>query len=260
MDEKFSIEKRLLKLEEDQRNPWRFFIQYILSPLLVVIIGSIMTYRVESGKKEMQEIQVASTMLPILFSDDKYKTFAAQRLWSRILKDEGLKAEIDSILKNYIMNRIENTLDEEKDMEAASDIYDAAKIFGGKVGESVVDSIEQNERRSGRMKNYRQVRDLKKSGYDAMLRDDFELAYEKFKEASELSPHFYTTKKVFLLLDSNKAKLNYPNTQAYIIREILDKYSWRMPDETFEALQSKIGVSVTRNANVWRDSWRNSDK
>jgi len=61
------LENRIMELEKDRRNRLRFFIQYLLSPLLVVIVGVIFNWQLEKGKKEIQQLQIAQSMLTTLF-------------------------------------------------------------------------------------------------------------------------------------------------------------------------------------------------
>jgi hypothetical protein len=83
------LESRVSKLEGKPGE--KVFLKTILSPLLVVIIGGVLTWRVESGKSEISErieqnkadiqrIELAQKMVPLLFGGNPQEAFATQRL------------------------------------------------------------------------------------------------------------------------------------------------------------------------------------
>ena len=52
-----SLLTRVEKLESKKQNAFRFFIQYILSPALVVVIGVIFTYLYQKEKNEIDRVK-----------------------------------------------------------------------------------------------------------------------------------------------------------------------------------------------------------
>ena len=50
--ENSALEARVAKLEKQSAS--RFFVQYLLSPLLVLAVGAVMNYRVEQNRGEIE--------------------------------------------------------------------------------------------------------------------------------------------------------------------------------------------------------------
>lgn len=88
------IAERLGKLEKGKDGGVKFFVQYLLSPLLVVMVWLLFNWQIESSKKEVQQLQLAYSMLNTLFSDDEIKTITTKRLMDEVITREDLKNAI----------------------------------------------------------------------------------------------------------------------------------------------------------------------
>jgi len=91
----------------------RFFVQYLLSPLLVIVIGAIFYYELEEAKLsfqrlelEVKRIEATRGFMTELFSGSPQRAFVAERLIQQIV-DDKLAAEVSSIVKDYHAERIE---------------------------------------------------------------------------------------------------------------------------------------------------------
>ena len=60
------LEKRLSKLEKD--SPVRFFVQYLLSPLLIVAFGTFMNWQIERLRSDVSRLDVAQKMVANLLA------------------------------------------------------------------------------------------------------------------------------------------------------------------------------------------------
>lgn len=70
--EKEQLGDRIANLEKSKRGGLGFFVQYLLSPILVVAIGVLVNLQIEKDRKELQQLKVAQSMLTTLFSDDEF--------------------------------------------------------------------------------------------------------------------------------------------------------------------------------------------
>src|SRR5688572_11752840 len=107
-----TIEKltaRVEKLEKEKQGAFRFFIQYLLSPLLILAIGTIINFRIEASRAELQRLAAAQEMIPTLFDDNPDKAFATQRVLARTV-DAELASELDSLVSRYYSARLAASL------------------------------------------------------------------------------------------------------------------------------------------------------
>ena len=79
---------------------------------MVVVVGLMFNWQLEKDKKEIQQLQIAQTMLSTLFSEDKFKTLATKRLMDEVLESEKLKNEIGSIVEDYLTVKFNKSFEE----------------------------------------------------------------------------------------------------------------------------------------------------
>jgi len=63
---------------------------------------------------------------------------------------------------------------------------------------------------------------------------------EKFKETSDLYPDLHSVSEIYHLLESRQNNFAAPETGSKIYREIVEKYSWKIPNDIIQALKNKI--------------------
>ena len=102
-----AIEKRLSKLEN--QSSLKFFVQYLLSPILLVSIGTFINWRIEGQKAESNRVDVAQKMIPTLFGGNPDQAFATERLLAKIVDPESAK-DLHVIVVNYYQGKIESSL------------------------------------------------------------------------------------------------------------------------------------------------------
>ncbi|MCK5310636.1 MAG: hypothetical protein KAJ62_00905 [Desulfobacteraceae bacterium] len=231
------LEGRIEKLEKDKQSKFRFFVQYLLSPLLVVAVGLMFNWQLEKDKKEIQQLQIAQTMLSTLFSEDKFKTLATKRLMDEVLESEKLKNEIGSIVEDYLTVKFNKSF-EEGDYDSAQGILKATEIMGGSTGENIAKGIEKDKKVV--LSKYQSARENELNGYKALVSNNFKLALEKFEEAYNSYPGLHSVSEIYHLLESSQNEFDAPETGVKIYREIVEKYSWKVPDDIIQALKSKI--------------------
>lgn len=171
---------RIEKIESQHRQWWRFFLQYLISPIVLVLIAAYFNHNLERTKQdfqnlalEVQRLEAAQDMLSELFSDIPERAFVADRLMSQLVDDE-LAAEISQIVTNYYSHKLDRMLSTDS-VETVEQIMIAAEAIGGVAAESIARELE--------MKNYYVVvasvepdnrigalnaaNSLKEKGYDA---------------------------------------------------------------------------------------------
>lgn len=231
------LDYRIERLEKDKQNKFRFFVQYLLSPLLVVAVGLLFNWQLEKDKKEIQQLQIAQTMLASLFSEDKYKTLATKRLMDEVIESEPLKKEIGKIVEDYLTIKFEKSF-EEGDYESAQDILKATETMGGAVGKNIAKEIENDKKEV--LTKYQRAREKELNGFKALMNENLNVALEQFKNAYAIYPDLHSVSEIYHLLEANKNDFDAPETSEKIYREIIDKYSWKVPSDTIQALKNKI--------------------
>lgn len=139
---------RIDKLEKQQSGRWRVFVQYLISPAILVIIGYLLNLQVEEAKQGLQRIEVdvkrieaAQGMLSELFSDVPERAFIADRLMGKLV-DSDLSEEISKIVTAYYTEKLNQALDSDEALDEAEEITSAAKAIGGPAAERLVSKIE----------------------------------------------------------------------------------------------------------------------
>jgi hypothetical protein len=82
------------------------------------------------------------------------------------------------------------------------------------------------------------------TGFENLLGDRFKNSLEDFEKAYEAYPEYHNVEEILKLMHKNIEKLNDPNrrdsTKIDIYRQILEKYSWGIPDDIKEAMQRSM--------------------
>ena len=231
-----SLEDRIKALETKGRNPGRFFVQYLLSPLLVVLAGFFFNWQLERSKRAIQQIEIAQSMLTTLFAGDEYKTLATKRLMDEVLEDPGLREELGAIIRDYLQNTLHRSLGE-GNLETVERIIDAARSVGGDTGEGLVRSVEGDPRAQQSLRQYRDAKEAEQAGFDALIREDFEEARQHFARAFELYPTLHNVEEIHRLLEQNRSNFGDPRIQSRIYGRVVEDYSWKVPEQTLRQLE-----------------------
>jgi tetratricopeptide (TPR) repeat protein len=240
------LESRITKIERSTQNKLSFFVQYFLSPILVVVIGLIFNWQLEMDRKEIQQIEIAQSMLTTLFSDDEFKSLATKRLMDKVLDDESLKSEIGEIVENFLTSKFNDSIRDE-DFEAAQQIYSAAKSIGGNVGKEIIAKIDTNKARKESLTRYEKAIQHEQEGFVALIREDFKSAMENFSKAYNEYSRLHSVAEIHNLLSKNKDKFAESSVQIHIYSEIIKKYSWKVPSGIIQELKMKIPSTSTMN-------------
>jgi tetratricopeptide (TPR) repeat protein len=233
------IEDRIANLEKSSRGKFGFFIQYLLSPILVVAIGVLVNFQIEKDKKELQQLTVAQSMMATLFSDDEYKTLATKRLLDEVLKDENLKTEIGNIIKDYMSSKFVASV-RDGNYERATGIYEAVTNIGGNESLAIASEIQKKDQSTKALSKYQTAKINEEEGFAALLNENYALAIDKFKKAYEAYPKYHSVSEIYLLLYQTKEAMDDTRVKNKVIRKIVKNYSWKAPEKIISELRKKI--------------------
>ena len=85
---------------EKGQSPFRFFVQYLLSPILVALLGIYFNSRLEATKTDVERMKMAEQLLPNLFGKNHSQALASEKLLSRLV-DSQLADELNQITEDY---------------------------------------------------------------------------------------------------------------------------------------------------------------
>ncbi len=135
MTELQDLEMRITKLEKSKETPARFFLQYLLSPLLLVILGGLLNLQLEKAKQgfqkielELKRIETTQKFMTELFSGNFQRALIAEKLISGIV-DEKLANEISNIVEEFYNQKLAESLANPKDLQKAQEIKATAEAL-----------------------------------------------------------------------------------------------------------------------------------
>ncbi|TET47744.1 hypothetical protein E3J62_00675 [candidate division TA06 bacterium] len=142
------LNDRVGKLEKHGRGRVRFFFQYLLFPVLIVVIGFWFNLRLERAKQEfkhveleLKRIQAAHQMLNELFSGIPERAFIAERLITKIV-DKQLCEEIHKIVEDYYLRKLEESASK-GDLETVEEIAMAAEGINSQASQKILQALEE---------------------------------------------------------------------------------------------------------------------
>jgi hypothetical protein len=148
MTEMQELSQRVAKLEKERSSGIRFFVQYLLSPLLLLAIGWFFNYKLEAAKQSLQllelevkRIEATRGFMQELFSGAPQRAFIAERLISKIV-EEKLAQEISMIVKDYYSGKLQESISR-KDIPEASKIKEAAQSIPSPASRQLIQTLEQ---------------------------------------------------------------------------------------------------------------------
>ena len=137
------LARKIDQIEREQRSKWRLFLQFIVSPLLLLIIGYFLTGSIERAKEDFQHLQLevkrietAQIMLRDLFSNAPERAFVADRLMSKLV-DETLSKQISEIVFGYYSSKNLNKRLSGPVLDKAAEIVGAAEAIGGPAADKI---------------------------------------------------------------------------------------------------------------------------
>lgn len=143
------LNTRIDKLEKSKDSSVRFLVQYLLSPLIVVLIGFWFNVQHDRDQKnfrnielELKRIEAAQDIIKELFSGTPERALIAESLLTKIL-DTKLSEEIHKIVQGYYKQSLEQSQLSTKDVEKTRQTIAVAKAVGGETGRNLVKAFEE---------------------------------------------------------------------------------------------------------------------
>lgn len=231
------LESRISRLEKEGK--LKFFVQYLLSPLLIISVGTFINWRIEQGKAEAQRIDLAQRMIATMFSGNADEAFATERLLTKVV-DPQYAADLHQSVAKYYQSKVDASI-KEGDVEGAARIVSAAKTIGGTAADQVVQSVDQNQAQKSTIQNYvsksEEAAQQERQGFESLLAGDFERAANAF-EASERAYHSYhSVYEIARLLRSKSAELNDPARRKAVLQEIVTRHAYGAPPDLLQRLR-----------------------
>ncbi|MBL7701667.1 MAG: hypothetical protein JNM14_05425 [Ferruginibacter sp.] len=87
---------------------------------------------------------------------------------------------------------------------------------------------------------YQKAYVLEKEGFEALEKNDFQLALQKISLAEQTSSGFHMCFEISELLKKKQKDFKDPATQKEIKQEIIEKYSWKGPAESLKILKMQV--------------------
>ena len=243
--ENAELEVRIAKLEK--QGAARFFVQYLLSPLLVLAVGAIMNYRVESNKadiekakSDIQRIELAQKMIPILFAGNPDQAFATQRLMEKIL-EPAVATEFRDLIANYYKAKVESDI-KKGDIKSAVETLNAARSIGGTSADQVVQSVAQNQSTNATIqqgqKNLQVAAQKEREGFENLIAGRYEDAAKSFQASEAAYNSYHNVNELARLLKTRGQEMNDENKRKEIFRLIVEKYSYGAPPDLLNQIKA----------------------
>lgn len=241
--ENTELEGRIAKLEKQGAS--RFFVQYLLSPLLVLVVGAFMNWRVESNRQniesarsEIQRIELAQKMLPNLFSNNASEAFATQRLMQKVLDPEMAK-EIVAMVENYYREKYKSDV-EGGDTKSAVETLTAAQRIGGASADQFAQSVTQQNGNATiqQIKTGLQLAaEKEREGFENLIHGKYGDAAKSFQESTDAYATYHNSAELARLIKDRGYEMSDGTKRKEVFQVIIDKYSWGVPQDLLNQLK-----------------------
>lgn len=242
--ENTELEARLAKLEKQGAS--RFFVQYLLSPLLVLAVGAVINYRVEQNKGEIekaksdiQRIDLAQKMIPILFAGNPDQAFATQRLLEKVL-DPDVANEFREVIAKYYKAKVDSDL-KKGDIKSAVETLTSAQSIGGQSADQVVQSVTQDQGKNDTILKFTSKLQIasqrEREGFEHLIAGKYDDAIKAFQASEDAYNSYHQVYELAKLLRSRRQDLNDENKRKEVFQVIVDKHSYGAPSDLLNQLK-----------------------
>lgn len=142
------LDRRVGRLEKHQLRAVFFWLQFLLIPALLVLLGFWLNSRLEATKRAVQEAQLevsrvnaAQTLLDEVFSGVPERAFMAERLLGKVL-DAEMASELRSTMVRYYSYEMETSKSRADD---AQRLENATRAIGGQAARQVAEEVLAKE-------------------------------------------------------------------------------------------------------------------
>lgn len=238
------LEATMAQLEErEKQSAFQFFVQYLLSPLLLVALGAVMNWRVEkakadieSKKVETERIDLAQKMIPTLFGGKPEQAFATERLMAKVV-EPGVAKEFEDIVAKFYKLQIESDA-KAGNFENVEKTVSAAKALGGGAADQVVQSVKPHSDTANKLQNYSVASQEERAGFESLVAGRYDGALQHFQNAEKAYNGYHYVYEIAQLLRSKKTDFANPETRKQLLAKILTNYSYQAPPDLLEQLKT----------------------
>jgi len=236
MEENKKIEELEKKIEKlSSQSNLKFFFQVILIPIIVSLITALVTISINKSKldfdKEYKKIEYTNECISGFFDESPAKTMAYLNLLEYVSNKDKIYLNLKLIVLDYYLEQLINA-QKKNDLDKYSQIYSILKKT--KELDDTLSLIEKNsfitESKIDSVKEYERL------GFEFLVKEDLEKAKENFRKAEKISPTYHCVSEINKYLNSTK---NQTANYKTIISVIIDKYSWKAPEDILEQLKIK---------------------
>jgi hypothetical protein len=228
---------RISKLEKEGK--LKFFVQYLLSPLLIISVGTFINWRIEQGKAEAQRLELAQKMITTMFSGNADQAFATERLLTKVV-DPDYAADLHQSVARYYQNKVDASI-KQGDVEGAARIVSAARTIGGTAADQVVQSVDQNQTQKNTIQAYtsksQEAAQKEREGFEKLITGDYDSAAASFEAAEQAYHSYHSAYEIAHLLRLRSADLNDPARRKAVLQEIVSRHAYGAPPDLLQRLR-----------------------
>jgi hypothetical protein len=231
------LEGRVSKLEK--QSTMKFFVQYLLSPILIICLGAFINWQIEKGKAEAQRLDLAQKMIATMFSGNADEAFATERLLTKVVDPQYAKDLHESVAK-YYKNKVDASI-KQGDVEGAAKIVAAAQTIGGTAADQVVQSVAQNQSQQIAIQTFtskaQEAAQQEREGFERLIKGDYEGAADAFAAAEQAYHSYHSAYEISRLLRARAADLNDPARRKSVLQEIVSRHAYGAPPDLIQRLR-----------------------
>jgi len=226
------LEERVTKIEKT--NGLRFYVQTLLAPVLIVLIGTIINWKIERNKAENQRIELAQKMIPLMFDGKPEQALAAQRLLDKVVEPAVAK-ELETIVAGFYNSQTTTAL-KNGDIKTAQNIMLAANTIGGNVANQI---IQKNSKKVTESSNKASEASAKEQeGFAMLASGDFVKAQKAFEESNKIYDQYHQTYEIATFLHKNTNAFGDEQKRKALLRTIISDFSAYVSGDILEKLKS----------------------
>ncbi|PCH97998.1 MAG: hypothetical protein COB85_02310 [Bacteroidetes bacterium] len=224
------LENRVTKLEK--HGIGKILVQYVLSPVLIIAVGTMLNYKVDKNKEELQRLEIAEGMITGMFNDESpYKTFATLRIMKNVL-DELLYEEIKEIIENFYANK-------SKTIAETDEILAAAEQVGGEDVNEVARGIMSDSSIFVELAQFRKAKVLEEEAIDDLLKGNIDGAIAKLDSTSKISAEFEQSPVLAKFIEENRDSLEDPLRREKVYQQILKNPNYNLQKNSLGNLKKR---------------------
>jgi hypothetical protein len=232
------LESRLKKLES--ANKWAAFLQYLVYPLILALIGLYFKGQIESAKDATQRMQIVQSMLTSMFAGNHAQALVSERILVKVT-DAPFAAEITQIVEDYYVNQMQTAV-KGGDLDFAVKILTATDAVGGSLKDKITAGV--GARTLQTVQGAQLAAEKERVGYDDLISGKFAKALDDFDASEKAHSGFHHSYEIAQLLRQHRQELDKPAVQRQVLNRIVTQYWGYIPNDVLQKLrQASTGLA-----------------